>query len=320
MDLMNLLYVLASFVLTFALMLWLIPFMTKLKYGQTIRSDGPETHLKKMGTPTMGGFGFIIGTALSTLVGVVAFGATIDNVIVICSMVLFGVIGFIDDYQKVIKKSPDGISAKQKLMLQTLFGILLIVSVMISKGTAIYIPFTSDYYLDLGWFYAPFVWIVILGTTNGTNLTDGVDALATSVTIVVAIYFTVAEVVAFDQSMVPVSLALLGGLIAFWWFNKHPAKIFMGDTGSIALGGYVVAIALLEQNPLIIVLIGFIYLVENISVILQVGYYKKTKKRIFLMAPLHHHYEKKGMTEVQVVIMFTAVTVVMGLVAYFAVI
>lgn len=310
MSYIEMLHLPISFFLSFIAIRQLIPFLTKLKFGQYVRECGPETHQKKTGTPTMGGIGFLLGLMVTVLIFIWSEPGTWPLLVMIMG---FAVIGFLDDYIKVVKKRNLGLKAYQKIALQLILTGAFIAYLMVTVGTEIYIPFLGGTYLDLGWLYIPLAVVVILGTTNGTNLTDGVDGLATSVTIIVATVLTTGDLLIGDGVHVGTSLALIGGLLAFLWFNRHPAKVFMGDTGSLALGGYVAGITLLNQNPLIILLIGLVYLVESISVILQVGYFKKTGKRIFKMAPIHHHFELSGFSEKRVVLLFVGVTVIMGI-------
>ncbi|MDA3846362.1 MAG: phospho-N-acetylmuramoyl-pentapeptide-transferase [Vallitaleaceae bacterium] len=311
MSMIEIIHLPISFILSYFIIKNMIPYLTKLKFGQFVRDDGPESHLKKTGTPTMGGIGFLIGIFLTAGI---FFWVNKESLPILVMMIGFGTIGFLDDYIKVVKKRSLGLRAYQKLLGQLVLSIGFTVFLMMNLGTEIYIPFSSGSYLDLGWFFIPFSVIVILGTTNGVNLTDGIDGLATTVTIIVASVLTIGELW-MGNGNISLSLAVIGGLGAFLIFNRYPAKLFMGDTGSLALGGFVVSMAMIQQNPLIIMMIGFVYLVETISVMLQVGYYKKTKKRLFLMAPIHHHYELKGLRELQIVSLFSVVTFIMGVIA-----
>lgn len=310
MTYIDMLHLPVSLLISFFAIKMLIPYLSKLKFGQYVRECGPESHLKKTGTPTMGGIGFLIGLLLTVLIFIWAKPGTWSLLVMIFG---FAIIGFLDDYIKVVKKRNLGLKAYQKIILQLVLTGAFITYLMMTVGSEIYIPFSGGTYIDLGWFYIPFVTIVILGTTNGTNLTDGVDGLASSVTIIVASVLTVGDILLGDAVNVGTSLALIGGLLAFLWFNKHPAKVFMGDTGSLALGGYVAGITLINQNPLIIIIVGLVYLVESISVMMQVAYFKKTGKRIFKMAPIHHHFELSGYSEKKVVLLFVLVTVIMGI-------
>lgn len=313
--------IMISFVVGVILCPVLIPMLHKMRFGQTIRDDGPESHLQKQGTPTMGGMAFL----LAFLVASAFFlkGNT-DGMAVVLMTLGYGVIGFLDDYIKVVKKRSLGLRAYQKLALQIIvtgaFAYYLHVS---GLGTGIYIPFTNGYILDLGILFIPFLFIAVLGTVNGVNLTDGLDGLAGGVTLIVATFFCIVAWVA-ESSISPVCGAIVGGLLAFLIFNSYPAKVFMGDTGSLALGGFVVSTAFLLKMPLFIVIVGFVYLWESITVMLQVGYFKVTKKkygegkRLFKMAPFHHHLEKSGWRETKVVTLFYVATAMFCLIGFLA--
>lgn len=294
----------------------LIPYLRKLKIGQTVREEGPETHLKKNGTPTMGGIQILLAFSLITA----CFIGICPRVIpVILLTLLFGLIGFLDDYIKVVLKRSMGLRAWQKFGLQIIASAVYIFYIYHSGlwDLTWRIPFTGDT-LDLGIWNIPLLFILILGAVNGTNFTDGLDGLVSSVTIIVCIFFAAACTILGEQMYAPAVAAMMGALLGFMLFNHYPAKVFMGDTGSLALGGFVAALSIQMQLQLFLVIVGFIYVAEVGSVILQVGYFKLTHgKRIFLMAPLHHHYEKKGMQETSVVLMFaifTAILVTIGIV------
>lgn len=304
-----------SFILTTAIAPIFIPFLHKLKVGQTVRDDGPESHLKKNGTPTMGGIIILIGF----LGGSVIFCSRYSNTIPVMLMTVgFGLIGFIDDYIKVVLKRSMGLRAWQKLLLQIVVTAIFAVYLTKVSGVNLLlrVPFTNGYMLDLSWFSYVILFLAVLGTVNGANLTDGVDGLASSVTIVIAIYFAIIAVLE-NMGLEPTSLALIGSLLGFLIFNCHPAKVFMGDTGSLALGGYVIATAYMLNMPLYVIIVAFIYLIENISVMLQVSYFKLTKgKRLFKMAPIHHHFEKSGWSETKVVTVFTIVSIFAAVIGY----
>ena len=304
-----------SFILTTAIAPIFIPFLLKLKVGQTVRDDGPESHLKKNGTPTMGGIIILIGF----IGGSVIFCSRYSNTIPIMLMTIgFGLIGFIDDYIKVVLKRSMGLRAWQKLLLQIIVTAIFAVYLTKVAGVNLLlrVPFTNGYMLDLSWFSYVILFIAVLGTVNGANLTDGVDGLASSVTIVIAIYFAIIAVLE-NMGLEPTSLALIGSLLGFLVFNCYPAKVFMGDTGSLALGGYVIATAYMLNMPLYVIIVAVIYLVENISVMLQVSYFKITKcKRLFKMAPIHHHFEKSGWSETKVVTVFTIVSIFAAVIGY----
>ena len=304
-----------SFILTTAIAPIFIPFLLKLKVGQTVRDDGPESHLKKNGTPTMGGIIILIGF----IGGSVIFCSRYSNTIPIMLMTIgFGLIGFIDDYIKVVLKRSMGLRAWQKLLLQIIVTAIFAVYLTKVAGVNLLlrVPFTNGYMLDLSWFSYVILFIAVLGTVNGANLTDGVDGLASSVTIVIAIYFAIIAVLE-NMGLEPTSLALIGSLLGFLVFNCYPAKVFMGDTGSLALGGYVIATAYMLNMPLYVIIVAVIYLVENISVMLQVSYFKiTTGKRLFKMAPIHHHFEKSGWSETKVVTVFTIVSIFAAVIGY----
>ncbi|GAB6109324.1 phospho-N-acetylmuramoyl-pentapeptide-transferase [Fusibacter bizertensis] len=289
-----------------------IPRLKQLKFGQAIREEGPQSHLQKTGTPTMGGLIFIVAFLIP-----VAFSLTFDmpKVAFVATAVLsFGAVGFLDDYLKVVKKHNLGLRAKHKFILQ---GILSIVFALwsLNWGTESHIPFIAGV-VDLGWFYVPLLIVMFLAIDNAVNLTDGLDGLASSITAIVSLFFLMMGFVQKDTVVITLSAGMLGGLIAYLKFNWYPAKVFMGDTGSLALGGYVGAMAVLLKMPLFIPLFGLIYFIETLSVMIQVGVYKKTKKRVFKMAPIHHHFEMIGWNEVTIVSRFSILTILMCLLSY----
>ncbi len=292
-----------------------IPFLRRLKVGQTVRDEGPKEHLKKNGTPTMGGILIMIAVVVTSLLYVKDF----PKIIPILFLTLgFGMIGFIDDYIKVVLKRSMGLRAWQKMLGQ--FVVTGIFAYFITNYTdvplAMKIPFWAGHYLDFGIFNIPILFFIVIGTVNGTNFTDGLDGLASSVTVIVATFFTVVAI-GVGSGIEPITCAVAGALLGFLLFNVYPASVFMGDTGSLALGGFVAAAAYMLQMPLFIAIVGFIYLAEVLSVILQVGYFKMTGgKRIFKMAPIHHHFELCGWSETKVVTVFSIVTALLCLVAY----
>lgn len=294
---------------------FLIPFLHRLKFGQEIREDGPTWHKSKSGTPTMGGIMFIAASCVATLI----ISRDIQTLIVLIFAVGFGLIGFCDDFIKVVLKRNLGLRAYQKFALQIVFSIAFVLALGYTGNlsTDIYIPFT-DITLDLGWFYAVFAVFIMVGFTNAVNLTDGLDGLATSVTAVVSVFFAAAAYIMGNVSLAVFLVALAGGCIGFLVFNRYPAKVFMGDTGSLFLGGALAAAAIVLKMPLILVIAGIIYVVEALSVMLQVASFKLTGKRIFKMSPIHHHFEMCGWNEVKIVSVFSAVTVVFCVIAYFA--
>lgn len=308
--------ILASFIIGVLIGPFVIRFMTRVKANQTERKE-LESHLKKTGTPTMGGFIFIIPVILVSLFYV----GSNEKVLPILMMFLaFAGIGFIDDFLKVVLKRSDGLKAKQKMALQLIVTLLFCIYMNLFSGVsmAVRIPFWHNHLLNISWLSIPLLFIVVLGTTNGTNLTDGIDGLLSTVTLPVILFLLVSSVY-FKSGIEPISCALLGGLLAFLVFNSYKAKIFMGDTGSLAIGGYVVASAYLMNMPIFIIIFGMIYLVEVLSVIIQVTYFKKTKgKRIFRMAPIHHHFELGGWSETKVVAIFSIITTILCMVSAIA--
>ena len=309
--------VLIAFVISVILGPIIIPFLRKLKMGQTERVEGVQSHLKKAGTPTMGGVIFLIATVITSLFYVRDY----PKVIPVLFLTLgFGIIGFLDDYLKVVLRRSDGLLPWQKFSLQVVVTAVFTYYLVnyTDVSLAMRIPFWSDHYLNLGWLAVPVLFFAVIGTVNGVNFTDGLDGLASSVTLIVAVFFSVVSI-GTKSGIEPITCAVVGGLMGFLLFNVYPAKIFMGDTGSLALGGFVAGAAYMMQMPLFILLVGLIYLVEVLSVIIQVTYFKKTHgKRIFKMAPIHHHFELCGWSETRVVAVFSIITAVMCLIALLA--
>lgn len=312
-----------------------IPWLHKLKFGQEIREEGPKWHQKKSGTPTMGGIMFIAGIAAAVIVCTVIFmmkgilDAAHGKLALLFVIALgFGIIGFIDDYIKVVKKRNLGLTAIQKFMLQLLLTIFYVVSLafMGALNTTVLIPFTSFSWIMPIWLYIPFVMFIIVGVVNAVNLTDGLDGLASSVTIIVSLFFTAVTIVMKELGIFYLSAAMAGALIGFLAYNKYPAKVFMGDTGSLFLGAAVALMAVDTGLHIYLIIIGFVYFAETLSVILQTSYFKYTKKkygegrRIFKMSPLHHHFEMCGWSEKKIVGVFSVVTFVLCLIAYAAII
>lgn len=310
--------VIISFLISVVFCPILIPFLRKLKFGQTEREEGPQSHLKKNGTPTMGGLVILASILLTSLIYI---GKYTEILPVLFMTLGFGLIGFLDDYIKVVKKRSLGLTPLQKMALQFIVtGVFIYYYFKIAGlDTSIKIPFVSgDGFVMPTWLFIIFVFIVVLGTVNGVNFTDGLDGLASGVTVIVATFFTIAAL-SLNPSMTPITGAVVGSLLGFLLFNTYPARVFMGDTGSLALGGFVSSIALMLHMPLFIVIIGLIYLVEVLSVILQVSYFKLTHgKRIFKMAPIHHHFELCGYSETQVVAAFSIITALLCLVGSMA--
>ena len=306
--------VLISFAVSLVLGPVVIPFLRKLKMKQTERTDGVQSHLKKAGTPTMGGIIILISVVATSLLYVRDYPKIIP---VLFLTVAFGLIGFLDDYLKVVLKRSDGLLPIQKMALQivvTAIFAFYLVRVADIPLTML-VPFSGGYYWDIGWLAIPVLFFAVIGTVNGTNFTDGLDGLASSVTVLVATFFTVVAV-GTKSGIEPVTCAVVGALLGFLLFNVYPASVFMGDTGSLALGGFVAGTAYMLQMPLFIIIVGFIYLVEVASVIIQVTYFKKTGgKRIFKMAPIHHHFELCGWSETRVVAVFSVITALLCLIA-----
>lgn len=293
-----------------------IPFLRKPKVGQTERKE-LESHLKKNGTPTMGGIMILASIIITSLFYVKDYPKIIP---ILFMTVGFGVIGFLDDYLKVVLRRSDGLLAWQKMILQIIVTGVFAVYMVKYSGVALtmLIPFSGGKYLDLGWLAIPVLFFAVVGTVNGTNFTDGLDGLASSVTIMVATFFSVVAI-GTNAGIAPITCAVVGALLGFLLFNVYPASVFMGDTGSLALGGFVVSTAYMMQMPLFILIVGLIYLVEVLSVIIQVTYFKKTGgKRIFRMAPIHHHFELGGWSETRVVAVFSITTAILCLIALLA--
>lgn len=294
----------------------MIPVLTRLKFGQEIREIGPSWHKNKSGTPTMGGIIFIIAMLVSCMV----FAPTKEVFLLVGISVSFGIIGFIDDFIKVVKKRNLGLTEIQKLALQ-LFAALVFIFAGLKLNafnTTVIIPF-AKISVDLSWLFIPLALFVIVGGTNSVNLTDGLDGLATSVTVVVSIFFTIVCYKMTKNAEATFMAALTGGCISFLLYNAHPAKVFMGDTGSLFLGGALSGIALLTKMPFVLLIVGGVYVLETLSVIIQVTYYKKTKKRIFKMSPIHHHFEMCGWSEKKIVITAILITLVLCVIAYFGI-
>ena len=309
--------VLISFAISVVLGPVIIPFLRRLKMGQTERTEGVQSHLKKAGTPTMGGVIFLIATAITALFYVGDY----PKIIPVLFLTLgFGIIGFLDDYLKVVLKRSDGLLPWQKFLLQVVLTAIFVFYIVkyTDISLTMRIPFWSGHFLNLGWLAVPVLFFAVIGTVNGVNFTDGLDGLASSVTLIVAVFFTVFSI-GMKSGIEPITGAVVGGLMGFLLFNVYPAKVFMGDTGSLALGGFVAGTAYVMQMPLFILIVGLIYLIEVLSVIIQVTYFKATHgKRIFKMAPIHHHFELCGWSETRVVAVFSVITAVMCMVALLA--
>ena len=305
--------VIVSFAISSLLGPIVIPFLRRLKVGQTERKE-LESHLKKNGTPTMGGLMILASIIITSVFYVKDYPKIVP---ILFMTVGFGVIGFLDDYLKVVLRRSDGLLAWQKMLCQivvtTVFAVYM--GCYSDVPLTMLIPFSGGKYLDLGWGAFPVLYLAVIGTVNGTNFTDGLDGLASSVTIMVATFFSVVAI-GTNAGIAPITCAVVGALLGFLLFNVYPASVFMGDTGSLALGGFVVSAAYMMQMPLFIVIVGLIYLVEVLSVIIQVTYFKKTGgKRIFRMAPIHHHFELGGWSETRVVAVFSITTAILCMIA-----
>ncbi|MDY5987086.1 phospho-N-acetylmuramoyl-pentapeptide-transferase [Sporofaciens sp. SGI.106] len=309
--------VLISFTISVILGPLVIPVLRRLKMGQTEREEGVQSHLKKAGTPTMGGVIILLSVVVTSVLYIKDYPKIIPILFVTLG---FGLIGFLDDYLKVVLKRSDGLFPKQKMALQIL--VTAVFAFYIVKFTdvslEILIPFSGGKFLNIGWLAIPVLFFAVIGTVNGVNFTDGLDGLASSVTVLVATFFTVVAI-GTQSGIEPVTCAVVGALLGFLLFNVYPASVFMGDTGSLALGGFVASTAYMLQMPLFIMIVGLIYLVEVLSVIIQVTYFKKTGgKRIFKMAPIHHHFELCGWSETRVVAVFSIITAILCLIALMA--
>lgn len=292
----------------------LIPFLKKLKFGQTIREEGPQSHQKKSGTPTMGGIVIVISIAITSLIYIKDFKGIAP---VLFATIGFGIIGFMDDYIKVVMKRSMGLRAWQKLLGQILVTAILGYYLVnfTDVGTSMLIPFSGGKYMDASFLFVPFFFIFVLGTVNGSNFTDGLDGLESSVTLLIATFFSVVAI-AMKSDISPITGAVAGSLLAFLLYNVYPAKVFMGDTGSLALGGFVAITAYMLQMPIFILIVAAIYLIEVLSVMIQVSYFKITGgKRFFKMAPIHHHFELMGWSETRVVAVFSIITTILCLIA-----
>jgi phospho-N-acetylmuramoyl-pentapeptide-transferase len=301
----------------------MIPLLRKKQFGQFIREEGPEAHLSKAGTPTMGGLAWITGVTVAMVISMFMPGSeTVPKIAILLSMFAFGAIGFIDDYNKIAKKQNEGLTPKQKLLLQVLFGVALAVFMMIKEGTTVLIPF-ARVTVDMGWLYIPFIVFIEVAMANAVNLTDGLDGLSSSTSAIVACTFAIIgmTVGTGNEAMAVAGQAVFGALLGFLLYNRYPAQIFMGDTGSMALGGVLSAMAIVGHVEWLLPIAGMIYVIETLSVIIQVTYFKKTGgKRVFRMAPIHHHFELGGWHETKVVRVFCLFTLVCCVIAVLSVI
>lgn len=305
-----------AFVATFVVGLFVMPILKKFKVGQVVRDDGPKEHLKKQGTPTMGGIIMLIVLVVILAINSIKYPTLL---LAIVSIFGFGLVGFIDDYKKLVKKNTKGLSPLKKI-----FGLVLVTAIFIfmylkvfKLGTDITLPFiSSPITLSVGAFII-FIAFILIGTSNAVNLTDGLDGLASGVVAIIMTFFTIVAVKNSNTEMIILGASSVGTCLAFLLFNFHPAKVFMGDTGSLALGGAVAAIAIMMKMEVYLAIVAFVCIIDTLSVILQVTYFKLTKgKRIFKMAPFHHHLELSGMKETKVVILFWVITAILCFVAY----
>ena len=310
---------LVAFFLTVLMLPRLIKYLHVLKFGQAIREEGPQSHMHKKGTPTMGGISFIVSIVISLIIAMILDSGNIQYYILfIYTTISFSIIGYIDDMLIVVKKKNDGLAPRKKLVRRILFSVIfyILVTFIYKDINYIHIP-GLDYNLNISYLYLIFLVFWQTGFSNAVNLTDGLDGLATSVTIITTSTFAL---LAYKENNFPVlvfCLTIVGALLGFLLFNKNPAKIFMGDTGSLALGGILAAISVILHKEIAFLFIGLVYILETLSVIIQVAYFKKTGKRIFKMSPLHHHFELSGYGEVKTVYIFVAIAVVSSAIGYF---
>ena len=312
---------LISFAVTVVLGCVIVPILRKLKVGQIERNDGPESHLKKQGTPTMGGIIMILGITIMTIGAYIFYK---DKDIEVATRLLpilgltigFGVIGFIDDFKKLVLKNTTGLKPSLKMLGLLLISVIYVLYLVkgINLGTETYIPILKHYITIPVFAYIPFAILVILGTTNAVNLTDGIDGLSPSVCTIIITALTIIATMFNVKEIVIFGAIVIGAVLGFLIFNIHPARVFMGDTGSLFLGGVISGIALYLKMPLILLVIAIIPVIETISVIIQVAFFKKTGKRVFKMAPIHHHFELSGWKENKVVVVFSLITLIMSVV------
>ncbi len=312
-----------SFAVTVGMLIWLIPVLRRACFQQSILEEGPRWHLSKSGTPTMGGIAIVSGVIIALIIGSLVFQF---SVLLLCGVfIYFSLIGFVDDYIKIVKKRNLGLNRIQKLILQFIGAVALAIYAAndVTIGTVLYVPFYHAA-VDFHWLYYPFTVFAVLGVVNAVNFTDGLDGLASSVSAVVFLFFVFAAIKIGHSAGGAMSAACLGACVGFLIFNHYPAKIFMGDTGAMALGGAVILLAVVMRLQIFILLTGAIYVLEALSVVLQINYFKYTRiktgtgKRIFKMAPIHHHFEMSGMSENHIVALFTLITIITSVVAFIA--
>ncbi|WP_413380012.1 phospho-N-acetylmuramoyl-pentapeptide-transferase [Alkalihalobacillus sp. 1P02AB] len=314
LELVLLLSLLLSFLIAVLLSPVFIPFLRRLKFGQSIREEGPESHQKKSGTPTMGGIVIVIALLLATVFISMRFLSFSQEILLLLFVTVgFGLVGFLDDYIKVVKKRNLGLTSKQKLFGQLLISVLFYFGLIrLGFSTEVTIPATSIS-IDFGWFYLPLIIVMLVGASNAVNLTDGLDGLLAGTA---AVAFGAFAVLTWNAEMMDISIfsaAVVGAVLGFLVYNAHPAKVFMGDTGSLALGGAIAAIAIMAKMEILLVIIGGVFVIETLSVIIQVISFKTRGKRIFKMSPLHHHYELSGWSEWRVVVTFWFVGMVLAM-------
>lgn len=307
---------LLSFFVGIVISLVVIPILKKLKVGQIEREEGPQSHLKKQGTPTMGGIVMIFAIILMAIISYIQYiklepGIAKKLIPLVLVSIGFGVVGLIDDMKKLVFKNTEGLKPAYKMIGLLIISVIFVTYICKTIGTQTYIPIIKEYITLPIWIYIPFAIFVMLGTTNAINLTDGIDGLSTSVTTIIIACLTVVGTIFGVKELVILGSIVCGANLAFLIFNMYPAKVFMGDTGSLLLGGVIVAMALYLKMPLILIVIALIPILETLSVIIQVAYYKKTGKRIFKMAPLHHHFELSGWNENKIVSIFSIVTLIL---------
>lgn len=298
-----------SFILAYLLGKILIPILHRMKYGQSIREEGPKAHMKKQGTPTIGGLIFIIATTIVTILYSAFYVKSFNNsaIVLLLIFLAFGFVGFLDDYLKIKRKKNLGLKAYQKMLLLMMITLFIYFFTNDTTGAILRVPILNIN-IELSYLYLPFLFVYFTGVTNAVNLTDGLDGLATTVTIIVLIFLFLVSFISGNVDVGIFAFILVGALMAFLFFNINPAKVFMGDTGSLALGGAIAGIAFVLGIELVLIVAGIIYVIETLSVIIQVVVFKLTKKRVFKMAPIHHHFEHLGWSENKIVYVFGAIT------------
>lgn len=298
-----------SFILAYLLGKILIPILHRMKYGQSIREEGPKAHMKKQGTPTIGGLIFIIATTIVTILYSAFYVKSFNNsaIVLLLIFLAFGFVGFLDDYLKIKRKKNLGLKAYQKMLLLMMITLFIYFFTKDTTGAILRVPILNIN-IELSYLYLPFLFVYFTGVTNAVNLTDGLDGLATTVTIIVLIFLFLVSFISGNVDAGIFAFILVGALMAFLFFNINPAKVFMGDTGSLALGGAIAGIAFVLGIELVLIVAGIIYVIETLSVIIQVVVFKLTKKRVFKMAPIHHHFEHLGWSENKIVYVFGAIT------------